>query len=235
MCGRFTQTASRQTLLNRFLIKLISSEIEEQICPRYNLAPSQDAFVITKSQAGESRELRSMKWGLIPSWSKESAMRFNTINARAEGIETSPVFREPFKSSRCIIPADGFFEWQAGSSPKQPYYIYPAESGELFAFAGLWDRWTGSDGELVDSFAIITTRANAFMEPIHQRMPVILSDDHFSLWLGEEETDTSHVKDLLVPAPDEEMAKHKVSTYVNRVDHDSPETIQPFEPLEWDF
>ena len=235
MCGRFTQIAGWQTLLNRFLIRLISSEIKEQTQPRYNLAPSQDAYVVTSKGTVESRELTEMKWGLIPAWSKNAAMQFNTINARAEGVKESPVFREPFKRSRCVVPANGFFEWQAGSSPKQPYYIYPAESGELFAFAGLWDCWTGSAGQTVNSFTILTTHANAFMQPIHQRMPVILSDEDLPLWLGEEVDAGRNLETLLKPAPDETMAKHKVSTYVNKVSHESPETILPYEPMEWDF
>lgn len=203
--------------------------------PRYNLAPSQDAYVVTSKGTVESRELTAMQWGLIPSWSKDAAMSFNTINARAEGVKLSPVFREPFKRSRCVIPANGFFEWQKGSSPKQPYYIYPAESGELFAFAGLWDRWIAPTGQTVNSFTIITTQANAFMQPIHQRMPVILDDEDLPLWLDEDRDATRDIGTLLKPAPDEIMAKHKVSTYVNKVGHDSQETILPYEPLEWNF
>jgi putative SOS response-associated peptidase YedK len=235
MCGRFTQTATQKSLLNRFLVKILSSEIEQQMRPRYNLAPSQDAFVITSAGSSETRELQVMKWGLIPSWSKNSALQLNTINARAESVKESPVFREPFTRSRCIVPATGFFEWKAGSSPKQPYYIYPADSGELFAFAGLWDRWSGPDGQTIRSFTIMTTSANGLMEPIHHRMPVILADRDYSMWLGEEPCEMQRIEALLKPAAEVGMVKHKVSTFVNKVKHDTPETIQPFEPLEWDF
>lgn len=235
MCGRFTQTTSQQTLLNRFLVKIFSSEIEEKMRPRYNLAPSQDAVVITSAGSPETRELQMMKWGLIPSWSKESALKLNTINAKAESVKESLVFREPFKRSRCIVPANGFFEWQAGTSPKQPHYIYPADSGDLFAFAGLWDRWSGPDGQSISSFTILTTVANAFMEPIHHRMPVILDDQDYSTWLGEKPCDMQQIEALLKPAAEGCMAKHKVSTFVNKAKNDAPETIQLFEPMEWDF
>ncbi len=223
-------------MLNRFLVKILNEEVERLNRPRYNIAPSQDVPVVIKeSETGEGRELRAMRWGLIPSWAKSPQMKFNTINARAEGVESSPVYRDAFKRTRCIVPVSGYYEWKAGSSPKQPYYIYPAENGDLFALAGLWDRWISPEGEPTDSFTLMTTGANESIAKVHHRMPVLLVDQEIPLWLGEETVSSEALRRLMQSKDRGLTQMHPVSPVVNKVKNDTVQNLDVYEPLEFDF
>jgi len=236
MCGRFTQTHSLQSVLNRFLVKILSAEIEQLNRPRYNIAPSQLVPVVLGAEPDSAgRELRSMKWGLIPAWSKDPQMKINTINARVEGVENSPVFRGALRRTRCVVPASGYYEWKSGTSPKQPYYIYPAERGELFAMAGLWERWVAPDRTFIDSFTILTTASNEAISPVHHRMPIILAETSIPVWLGEEKVDADTLRSLMKPCSPDLVQMHPVSPRVNKVSNDTEQNLEVFEPLEWDF
>jgi putative SOS response-associated peptidase YedK len=193
------------------------------LAPSYNVAPqSLQPVVRLDGETGE-RELALMRWGLIPFWSKNSKIAFSTINAKAETIKTSSAFREPIKRRRCLVPADWFYEWKKiDAKNKQPYAI-ALQDDSLFAFAGLWDRWNDrATGQTFETYTIITTDPNALVEPIHNRMPVILSPRDYSRWL--EPGDPSQLPiDLLRPYPAEEMTAWKVSTAVGNVRNNGPE------------
>ena len=236
MCGRFTQTQSQQSVLNRFLVKVFNEQIDREHRPRYNIAPSQEVPVVLKGESAEQgRMLVDMKWGLVPYWAKAAQLKFNTINARSEGVETSPVFRNAFKRTRCIVPASGYYEWKAGTSPKQPYYIYSSEPGEWLALGGLWDRWISPEGSELQSFTIVTTAANSFVGSVHHRMPVILKDEEIPLWLGEDDVKIDIVRELMRPCEDGLLSMHAVAPIVNKVSNDSELNIEVYEPLEFDF
>ena len=152
MCGRYRLTRSQKQLMEEF-----DSYGEIELSPRYNIAPSQPVVTIRQDVYEPLRRLSTMRWGLIPSWSKDPSIGYKTINARSETVATTPSFREPFKSQRCLVPADGFYEWKREGKTKQPY-CFEVNDGELFAFAGLWDRWTNPQGEMVESCTILTGR-----------------------------------------------------------------------------
>jgi len=214
MCGRFYLDADDVTLKAHF-----EAQGDIQFTPRFNIAPSQHVPVIRHSEPG--REIILMRWGLIPHWSKESKLKYSTINARAETVEQKPVYRTPFKRSRCLVPASGFYEWKKVDGGKQPYLI-SSKSG-LMAFAGLWDHWEG-EGEVIDSFSIIVTDANRKIIPIHDRMPVILHKKDYSNWL-DPQAEADDLKSLLVPLGDDDMALRPVSKYVNSPRNDDPQCI----------
>ena len=195
--------------------------------PSYNVAPqSLQPVVRLDSETGE-RELTVMRWGLIPFFAKDAKIAYSTINARAETVATSPVFREPMKRKRCLVPATGFYEWQAlDKKSKQPWAIELAD-GNLFAFAGLWDRWKDkAKGQPMETYTIITTDPNELLEPIHNRMPVILSPQDYSRWLDPGEPSQLPI-DLLRPYPTEEMRAWKVSAAVGNVRNNGPELRLP--------
>jgi len=212
MCGRFSLTANEAELNLRFELE----GGEAPYVPRYNGAPTQMLAVIT----GENPRLLSYKrWGLIPPWAKDISIGNKMINARAETITEKPSFRTPLFSKRCLVPADGFYEWQQDAA-KQPYRIF-VKNNPIFAMAGLWERWKSPEGGSIDSFSIITTEANTFMKPIHSRMPVILKREDEKIWL----TGKNHeeILKLLKPYPSEEMDAYPVSKLVNSPRNDGPE------------
>ena len=170
-----------------------------------------------------------MRWGLVPSWAKDPSIGYKTINARAETVSTTPCFREPFKSQRCLIPADGFYEWQRTGKTKQPY-CFEVNDGELFAFAGLWDRWVNPQGEAIESCTILTTTPNSLLSDIHDRMPVILSPDDHDLWLDPSFRDTNSVSEMLKPFDSGLMRRYPVSNRVNHVLNDDADCAKPVEP-----
>jgi len=196
---------------------------------RYNIAPTQAAAVVRLTPADGGRELVLLRWGLVPSWSKDPATGASPINARADTVAAKPSFRAAFRARRCLVPADGFYEWQApvsGKGPKQPYLIRRRASDPAqgtFAFAGLWERWQGA-GQTIESFAIVTTDANATLRPIHHRMPVILDPRDYAAWL---DCDNMRAGDLLRPAPDDALVAVPISTRVNSVANDDPGVIEP--------
>jgi putative SOS response-associated peptidase YedK len=199
--------------------------IPEGLGPRYNIAPTQPVAVVPND--GKNK-LDFFTWGLIPSWSKDPKIGSRMINARAETLAEKPSFRTAFRRRRCLILADGFYEWrQEGKGlPKTPMYIKLASS-KPFAFAGLWESWNSKDGSNILSCTIITTRPNAMVEKIHNRMPVILPEDTFHPWLEPGEADTTRLSDLLIPYTKEEMVAYPVSRAVNSPQNDSPINVQP--------
>jgi putative SOS response-associated peptidase YedK len=190
----------------------------------YNITPSQDILAIRTSPETGHPEYTMLHWGLVPFWSKSVKTKFPLINARSEGIETKPSFRDPFKRRRCIIPASGFYEWQKVEEHKQPYFIRPVD-GRYFSLAGLWDSWRGENGAYVNTCAIITTMANATMKEIHDRMPVILGDMNIAAWLdsGKGQTD---LLAMLEPYPESLIEIYPVSSMVNSPRNNGPECVK---------
>jgi putative SOS response-associated peptidase YedK len=207
MCGRFTLRRSDRIKVGG----LIHFDLDDFI-PRYNIAPSQD--ILTVIERAAAREARLLQWGLIPSWSKEAK---GIINARVETIEDKPSFKESFERRRCLILADGFYEWERNGKISQPYF-FQMKDGAPFAFAGIWDRWRSGDRSIT-SCAIITTTANELLAQIHTRMPVMLRPESYDLWLNENSR-AADLKDLLVPFPADEMTSHPVGYDVNDVKND---------------
>lgn len=223
MCGRYRLTTSERYLRDHFNV-----EIDDDWSPRYNIAPSQQVAVIRQDPVATVRRLNRLRWGLIPSWSKNASIGYNTINARAETVVTSPSFRGSFRSRRCLIPTDGFYEWAKTGKTKTPYCFVMAD-GSLFAFAGLWDRWAGPDGKPVETCSIITTMPNALIADVHNRMPVILRPDDYNLWLDPGFNNINDLSSLLVPYSAKLMRKFAVSTRVNSVKFDDPACVEPVE------
>ena len=217
MCGRFTLKTPRGIPLSH----LARVDLNDLV-PRYNIAPSQDVLAIV--QHGPEREATFLQWGLIPSWSKEAK---GIINARVETIDDKPTFSESFRNRRCLILADGFYEWERMGKISQPYYFQMTD-GAPFAFAGIWDRWK-QNGRSITSCAIITTTANELLARIHHRMPVILSAELYDLWLNDDSR-SADLKELLNPYPADQMKSHAVSYDVNdtKVDHEG--LLVPVEP-----
>lgn len=216
MCGRFTLKRPERIRLPNYYSDF------PVLKPRYNIAPSQD--VVTVVQRGSSPEAAFLQWGLIPSWSKEAK---GIINARVETIEDKPSFNDSFKNRRCLILADGFYEWERHGKISQPYY-FQMKDGAPFAFAGIWDRWR-DNGRTIDSCAIITTTANELLATIHHRMPVILESESYGLWLSEDSR-SADLKDLLAPYPADAMTSHPVSYDVNDAKLDDERMVLPAEP-----
>ena len=189
----------------------------------YNIARSQNIVALLHDPETQHLNWSLLRWGLLPFWSKDKQIKFNLINARAEGIERKPSFRGPFKYRRCIIPASGFYEWQKRGDGKQPFFIRPADQG-YFAFAGIWDHWEGDNGEVIDSCSIITTNANSPMATIHDRMPVILEEKDCLTWLDIGARKEQLLK-LLRPCSDNLLEKYPVSTRVNSPRNDDPGCI----------
>jgi putative SOS response-associated peptidase YedK len=196
--------------------------------PRYNIAPTQPVAVIRQNPKEPVRELSMMRWGLIPSWSKDSSVAASMINARSETAATKSAFRESLKSRRCLIPADGFYEWARAGKAKQPY-CFEINEGELFAFAGIWDRWRDPSGNWVKTCSILTTTPNAVTAAVHDRMPVILESDNNELWLDPGMRDVRAASDLLKPYDARLMRCFPVSTRINHVANDDVDCCAPVE------
>lgn len=228
MCGRFLITAPIEAL--RLLFQVPSGLNLEA---RYNLAPTQSAPVLRLDAEGQ-RALSMLRWGLIPSWAKDATIGAKLINARADTVATKPSFRAAFRQRRCLVPVDGFYEWQEvpGSKAKQPYLICragsgPGRDGSTFVFAGLWERWVDGS-QPVETFTIITTDANATLAPIHHRMPVVIAPGDFAAWLDHQNKDAEA---LLRPAPDDLLQAIPVSTRVNSVRNDDAGLVEPVTPI----
>ncbi len=192
--------------------------------PRYNIAPTQTVVAIAATPA-YTRQVHLCRWGLVPSWAKDLTIGAKLINARAETVAEKPSFRAAFKQRRCLIPADGFYEWQrTDRKTKQPYYFQLIDQ-QLFAFAGLWERWQG-DESVVETCTILTTQANALLQPVHDRMPVMIAPEQYNRWLDSTTTAAS-LQELLQPYAASAMQSYPVSTAVNSPAHDSPECVEP--------
>ena len=221
MCGRFTLTASPEKLQAAFP----QFSVPQQMSPHFNIAPTQPIAVVPNT--GENR-VDFFTWGLVPFWAKDPSIGNRMINARAETLSEKPSYRAPYRRRRCLILADGFFEWVVipGEKAKQPHYITLADH-QPFAFAGLWENWQSPDGSEIKSATIITTAPNALMARLHNRMPVILAPADFERWLDPSERAPETLDDLLVPFPQEKMLHYPVSRRVNSPVNDVPELIIP--------
>lgn len=215
MCGRFTLSKPADRVQREFEL----SEIPD-LAARYNIAPTQNILAVRHTPDGN--EAITLKWGLIPSWAKDAAIGAKLINARSETVTEKPSFREAFKRRRCIIPADGFYEWQRTGGRKQPFYFKLKDDG-LFGFAGLWERWHTPDGESLETCSILTTEANEVLMKVHERMPVILNSDSYELWLDEDVRQQELRRELLRPFPAAKMTAYPVSTAINSPQHQGAE------------
>lgn len=219
MCGRYTLSTPGEAVA-----ELLELAAVPRLAPRYNIAPTQETAVV-RLMAGR-RELSELRWGLVPFWAADPAVGSRMINARSETAADKPAFRSSLRRKRCLVPADGFFEWRRTPAGKQPYLIGLAGGGP-FAFAGLWDRWVPLEGAPIESFTILTTRPNELAAAVHDRMPVILPPRHHELWLDPAVTSPDRLRPLLTPFPAAEMAAHPVSAMVNKPANDLPECVQP--------
>jgi len=224
MCGRYTITSPAQVIADVFGV---AEPIE--LAPRYNVCPGQDVPVVRSRHGADERVLGMLRWGLVPWFMKTPPPAGRMINARAETAATSPSFREALQRRRCLLPADGFFEWRPGATrrdPKQPFYVHRDDARPI-ALAGLWERWKAPDGTRLESCTVLTTTPNELLAPVHDRMPVLLAPDAWSLWLDREMQDVAHLAPLLVPAPPDDLVVTPVGTWVNDAKHDDPRCIAP--------
>lgn len=224
MCGRFALMSPTEEVATVLNVDSTAAAAIPPSVPRYNIAPTQPVLAAFLDERGQ-RSLTFFRWGLIPSWSKDMAIGARMINARSETVAEKPSFRNAFKRRRCLIPADGFYEWQKLGDRKQPMYIHATE-GRPFAFAGLWEMWQDPEGTRLQTCTILTTSPNELMAPIHNRMPVIIEPEDFGLWL-EPGPNPEQALHLLRPFPADKMAAYPVSTAVNNPRNDTPECIQP--------
>jgi putative SOS response-associated peptidase YedK len=217
MCGRYRLSRRKQVIEEYF-----DASGDEDWSPRYNIAPTQPVPVIRQHPKEPQRVLSLMRWGLVPSWAKDMSGSAGMINARSETALTKPAFRDPLKFRRCLVPADGFYEWRRTGQDKQPF-CFEVDNGELFAFAGLWDRWKDPNGQWIRSFSILTTTPNAITSQVHDRMPVILAKDDYDFWLDPGMTDAATVTGLLKPFDARLTRCYPVSSRVNQVQNDDVE------------
>jgi putative SOS response-associated peptidase YedK len=221
MCGRFTLTDPDADLAVQFNLP----EIPE-ISPRYNIAPTQPVAAVRTAAGTELRELVFLRWGLIPFWANDPKIGARMINARSETVAQKPAFRAAFRKRRCLVVADGFYEWQKQNGAKQPYFIRLRDS-RPFAFASLWEHWKGPDDSVVESCTLLTTQPNVLLKPLHNRMPVIVHPRDYGLWLDPEVQETGPLQDLFHPYPPDDMDAYPVSRWVNSPANDDPRCIQP--------
>ena len=219
MCGRYSLIVSYDMVEDRF--KIVGG-VQMPLAPRYNIAPTQEVLVVTND--GMANRAEMMKWGLIPSWAKDPAIGNRMINARAETLAEKPSFRTALRKRRCLIPADGFYEWRKDGKRRIPMRI-TLKSGEPFAFAGLWEGWKNPEGQWIHSCTIITTEPNDVMSPIHNRMPVILPRESEAVWLDTRSTDGASLTELLTPYTASEMDAYEVSVLVNSPQNDVPDVL----------
>lgn len=219
MCGRFTQSKSLSEYQQRFGFQ--AGPIA--FAPSFNLAPGREVLAVLAGEAGRQGEM--LRWGLVPAWAQEERVGYKMINARAETLAAKPAFRGPFQRTRCLVPADGFYEWAPAPGGRQPYFL-ARQDREPFALAGLWDVWQGPQGRQLRSFTIVTTTANAVVKPIHDRMPVMLSPGGEGLWL-EPEASPEDLAKLLRPYAAQQMQARPVSRRVNSAASEGPELIEP--------
>jgi putative SOS response-associated peptidase YedK len=219
MCGRFTLRSPMQILVRQFRL-----DVATPLRPRYNIAPTQDVAVVRATEAGQ-RELVMMRWGLVPSWADDLAIGNRMINARGETLAEKPSFRSAFKKRRCLVLADGYYEWKQVTKPKQPY-LFHFEDDRPFALAGLWESWSKS-GSPIETCTIITTSPSPLSAAIHDRMPVILDDAAIDRWLDPQITDAAEITQLIRPFEDPAFVIDPVSTLVNSPTHEDPRCVEP--------
>lgn len=219
MCGRFSLSKPVEAVAGHFSVKS-----ETPLLPRYNIAPSQMIAVIQKQPGGPERQLSMMRWGLIPRWGKDSRIGFKLINARAETLTEKPAFRPAYRQRRCLIAADGFYEWRHEGRQKQPY-LFQMKEGGIFAFAGIWEQWQSPTGEDVLSCSIITTAANDLVHQVHERMPVIIEPGNYDFWLDPAQN-ADALKPLLQPFSPDQMTAWPVGARVNSPRNDDPDCMK---------
>lgn len=220
MCGRYVVNTTKEILKKKFKVK----DVPDMKLQRFNIAPTQNIPVV-RFVEGE-REISLLHWGLIPSWAKDEQLAAKMINARSETVTEKPSYKKAFQQRRCLIPASGFYEWKKTREGKEPFYFYMKDNG-LLAFAGLWDSWRNPDNELIESCTILTTEANDVLKPVHDRMPVILNESDYDLWLDADVRKQDLRLELLNPFSAQEMKSHSVSTLVNSPKNDDVSCIAP--------
>ncbi len=222
MCGRFTLRVPASVIAEQFSVL----EVPE-LQARFNIAPSQPVSVVREANPG-TRALSMLRWGLVPHWAKDIAIGNSLTNARSETVASKPAFRSAFRKRRCLIVADGFYEWQRSKSRKQPYFIHRRDD-RPFAMAGLWENWE-ADGGLLETCAIVTTEANDLMRPIHDRMPVIIAPDDYAAWLDTSRDGGDSLLDMLKPHQGDDLEAYAIGTRVNSPKNDGPELLERIDP-----
>jgi putative SOS response-associated peptidase YedK len=221
VCGRYRLSRRKQ-----LVEKYFDSAGEDDWNPRYKVAPTQPVPIIRQNPKVARRELSLVRWGLLPSWSKDSSAAAGMINARAETAETKPAFRDALRFRRCLIPADGFYEWKRLGKEKQPY-CFEVNEGVLFAFAGIWEKWKDAGGKLLETCSILTTNPNAVTSAVHDRMPVILNPENYDVWLDPGMKNADAISDMLKPYDARFMRAFPVSNRVNHAANDDEECSIP--------
>jgi putative SOS response-associated peptidase YedK len=227
MCGRYRLSRRKQILEEQFAADWEDLDWK----PRYNIAPTQFVPVVRRNSKSGSREISLIRWGLVPSWAKDSSKAASMINARAETAARKPAFCDALKFRRCLVPADAFYEWKKAGNLKQPY-CFEVSCGQLFAFAGLWEAWNNPSGKALETCSILTTNPNAVTASVHDRMPVILDPQYYDLWLDPGITDTTVVSEFLKPFDASLMHCVPVSSRVNQTTNDDPECSAPVEIVQ---
>jgi putative SOS response-associated peptidase YedK len=220
MCGRFALRTPPKSIQEHFHLPETVD-----LSPRYNIAPSQNIAVIRHLPENNFRQLNMFRWGLIPPWAKDMKIGHKLINARGETLNLKPSFRPAFKMRRCLIVADGFYEWKRSGKNRQPFYVH-LKKDSVLGFAGLWESWNGPDGNIIESTTVITTSPNELIREIHDRMPVILHPAQYETWLLDS-TPTQTLQSLLAPYPADEMVAYRVGSAVNSPRNDSPDCLTP--------
>lgn len=223
MCGRFSLSASAQLVADAFQL----SEVPD-LAPRYNIAPSQSVATIRRLEPGAPRRLDRLSWGLLAPWAKDPKAP-RPINARADTVSEKPTFRAAFRSRRCLVPADAFYEWQALGHKKQPFCFRRSDHG-LFALAGIWERWEGPEGQSLESVCLLTTEPNELVAAIHDRMPVIVPPEAYDRWLDPTLHDPAVLLGMVAPYPASLMISYPVDPKVGSPAHDTPDCLAPLEP-----
>jgi len=221
MCGRIILTSAPHVLAEKFFLDMVPD-----LVPRYNIPPTSDIAAVVPNPRSDGRLVRMFRWGLVPPWSPGPEVGAKMINARSETVLEKPSFRDAFRSRRCLIPVDGFYEWQKRGGARQPFVFRRRDSG-VFALAGLWDHWEYPGGHRLETCTILTTAANSTMRPVHHRMPVILPEKDWKLWLdlGPDQAET--LTGLLKPCDPELLLAHPVTPRVNKPDFDEPQCLEP--------
>lgn len=225
VCGRFAQALDAALIQSRYRLRSI-----DEFPARYNIAPLSDVLIV-RDHLERGRQGLLCRWGLIPAWAKDPSIANKMINSRAETVAEKPAFRGALKHRRCIIPVSGFYEWHveqyAGKPVKQPFYFYPEDDDGGFGLAGITERWISPEGEIVESFSVITTVANDLMQTVHHRMPVIIKPDEYGAWLDPNNQDVDYLNSFLRSFPSGQMAMHRVSREVNRAGNEGEQLVAP--------
>lgn len=228
MCGRYQLRAHPEELIEHFGAEILKAF---HFAPRYNAAPTDPMPIVRRDRESAVRELATARWGLIPAGSRDPGIGVRMINARSETAATKPSFRNAFRHRRCLVPAQGFYEWRRTGTRKQPYHIGPAD-GSLFGFGALWEEWASPDGELVDTFTILTTDPNDLVRPLHDRMPVVIAPADYERWLVVAPDDAETLTDLLAPPDPAGWRAYPVTPAMNRAEHDAPDCIEEIGDVE---